>query len=80
MGKWTAESLLDSIKEGMPGAWRRMIESKNVGSVESDVVLYVGDVGAGMKLGDLSAKRIYKILGTGNVRRTAAEKVWVEWM
>ena len=77
MGKGTAETLLEDIKEGMPGEWKRMIESENVGSVESDVELYVGE---GVKLGDLSAKGIYKMFGGGSVRRPASEKVWEKVM
>ena len=81
MGFGTAENLLDSVKEGLPGEWRSMIESEDDGSGEGDVVLYVGDGDSRTKLGDISTKGINKILRKANVRRPAAGKRWWwEWM
>ncbi|KAF3847406.1 hypothetical protein F7725_020434 [Dissostichus mawsoni] len=42
MGLRTADNVMESIKEGMPDEWRRMIEGEQVGRDESGVELYVG--------------------------------------
>jgi len=79
MGAGTAERVMESIKEGMPSEWRRLIEGEieGGGRSECEVTMHMGEGGKMCEVGKLKANAIYRSLAKGKVRRPAAEKVWV---
>ena len=78
MGLRTAENVLESVKEGMPGDWRRMIENESMKGGVNEVELYVGE--GLIPLGKVTARIIDKMLRKKDIRRPASDKVWMKVM
>ncbi|CAK6968746.1 uncharacterized protein LOC117809082 [Scomber scombrus] len=71
---------MDKIKGGMPKEWMEMIERENVVGEEGEIELYVGESEKRMNLMSVKTRVLYKCLRGRDVRRPAAEKVWMRVM
>ena len=76
----TAEGVIEKIKKAMPKEWMEMIERENVNGGEDEIDMYVGEGECKLSLKDVKTRMIYECMREKELRRPAAEKVWVKVM
>ena len=76
----TAEGVIEKIKKAMPKEWMEMIERENVMGGEDEIDMCVGEGECKLSLANVKTRAIYECMRRKELRRPAAEKVWVKVM